>query len=44
MSIDIKKLKEQITKLSKNNPEKFYPVKSLQELGFTRYTCIHCNK
>lgn len=42
--MDIKKLKEEIRSISKNKPEKFYPVESLQKLGFTRYLCVHCGK
>ena len=37
-------MKDEIRKKSKNNPEKYYPVKSLQKLGFTRHVCIHCSK
>jgi len=42
--IDINQLKKQITKQSKTNPEKFYPVKSLRELGFSRGLCNFCGK
>ena len=44
LSVDINKLKDEIRKISKVNPEKFYPVKSLEELGFSRSICIHCGK
>jgi len=44
LSVDINKLKDEIRKKSKVNPEKFYPVNSLQELGFSRGICIHCGK
>ncbi len=42
--IDIDQLKKQITKQSKTNPEKFYPVKSLRDLGFSRGICSFCEK
>lgn len=44
LSVDIKKLKEEIRSISKNKPEKFYPVESLRKLGFTRNLCVHCGK
>ena len=44
LSVDINVLKDEIRKKSKVNPEQFYPVKSLQELGFSRGICIHCGK
>ncbi|MFW9922153.1 MAG: alanine--tRNA ligase [Candidatus Thorarchaeota archaeon] len=42
--MDINKLKDEIRKLSKEKPEKYYPVKSLQDLGFSRFICIYCGK
>jgi alanyl-tRNA synthetase len=42
--VDIKKLKDEIRSISKNKPEKFYPVESLRKLGFTRDLCVHCGK
>ncbi|NHK31057.1 MAG: alanine--tRNA ligase [Asgard group archaeon] len=44
LTVDIKKLKDEIRSISKNKPEKFYPVESLRKLGFTRDLCIHCGK
>ena len=37
-------MKDEIRKKSKNSPEKYYPVKSLQKLGFNRHICVHCSK
>jgi len=44
LPVDINVLKEEIKKKSKETPEKYYPVSSLQELGFSRHICIHCGK
>ncbi|MGC9780472.1 MAG: alanine--tRNA ligase [Candidatus Heimdallarchaeota archaeon] len=44
MAININTLKDQIRKISKDKPEKFYPVESLRELGFSRSICVHCSK
>ena len=37
-------MKDDIRKKSINNPGKYYPVKSLQKLGFNRSICKHCGK
>jgi len=37
-----KQLKNEIRQKAKSKPEQFYPVKSLQELGFSRHVCKHC--
>jgi alanyl-tRNA synthetase len=37
-------LKAEIRSISKNKPEKFYPIESLKQLGFQRGICIHCGK
>lgn len=44
MTTVIKKLKNEIREKAKTSPEKYYPVKSLEELGFHRHSCIHCGK
>lgn len=44
MSSNINNLKEQIKRASKTHPEKYYPVKSLRELGFNSNSCKHCGK
>jgi alanyl-tRNA synthetase len=43
LPVDIAELKAQIRKKSKKDPETYYPVKSLQELGFRRFICTHCD-
>ncbi|NHJ49419.1 MAG: alanine--tRNA ligase [Asgard group archaeon] len=42
MPVDIKTLKDKIRKISKDKPEKYYPVNSLRDLGFNRKICTHC--
>jgi alanyl-tRNA synthetase len=42
--VDIKKLKDEIRRISKDKPENFYPVESLRDLGFSRGICVHCGK
>lgn len=37
-----KKIKKQIIKEASSNPEKYYPVNALKELGFKRFTCSKC--
>jgi alanyl-tRNA synthetase len=37
-----KKIKKQIIEKASNNPEKFYPVKTLESFGLKRYTCKKC--
>ncbi|NHJ04450.1 MAG: alanine--tRNA ligase [Candidatus Heimdallarchaeota archaeon] len=44
MVFNLEKMKDDIRQKSKNNPEKYYPVKSLQKLGFNRSICEHCGK
>src|SRR3989344_4640729 len=40
--MDDKQLKLNFKKDAQQNPEKHYPVKALQELGFKRGQCITC--
>ena len=42
MKID-KLIKKQIIGEASNNPKKYFPVKTLEELGMKRQTCKNCN-
>ncbi len=39
-----KEIKNYLRSLTAKNPEKFYPVKKLEELGFKRYRCKKCGR
>ena len=39
-----KEVKEELRKLTREHPEKFYPVNKLKELGFKRYQCSKCGR
>ena len=39
-----KEIKAKLRRLSADNPEKFYPVNKLKELGFERYKCKKCGR
>ncbi len=39
-----KEIKKWIRQKAANNPEKYYPVESLKEMGFKRYTCKFCGR
>ncbi len=39
-----KEIKNYLRGLTAKNPEKFYPVKKLEELGFKRYKCKKCGR
>jgi len=37
-------LKQSVLQDAGKHPEKFYPIKTLKEKGFARYTCSNCNR
>jgi len=38
-----KKIKKELIKEASSNPDKYFPVKTLEDLGLTRYKCSNCN-
>ena len=42
--MDVKQVKEKFRQIASQNPEKYFGVETLQNLGFTRKKCTSCGK